>query len=95
MTGWITSGFVFAALATGVGAQEKSLLVGAVISQTGSHAAAAADYRKGLILWAEAINAGDQSATNWNHLQRTGRALRKRENAERGFERFVRTTDNH
>src|SRR4051812_5562946 len=58
MTGWITSGFVFAALATGVGAQEKSLLVGAVISQTGSHAAAAADYRKGLILWAEAINAG-------------------------------------
>src|SRR4051812_2097865 len=58
MTGWITSGFVFAALATGVAAQEKPLLVGAVISQTGSHAAAAADYRKGLVLWAEVINAG-------------------------------------
>jgi len=58
MTGWITSALAFAALATGAAAQEKPLVVGAVVSQTGSHAAAAADYRKGLVLWADEVNAG-------------------------------------
>src|SRR3954468_4471350 len=57
MTGWITSAFVLALLASGAAAQDKGLVVGAVISQTGAHAAAAADYRKGLLLWAEQVNA--------------------------------------
>lgn len=50
MIGWITSVLLLAAVAT---AQEKPLVVGAVVSETGAHAAAAADYRKGLLLWAE------------------------------------------
>jgi len=50
MIGWITSALFLAALAT---AQEKPLVVGAVVSETGAHAPAAADYRKGLLLWAE------------------------------------------
>ena len=49
MTGWITSALFL--LASGAAAQP--LVVGAVISETGAHAAAAADYRKGLLLWAE------------------------------------------
>lgn len=61
MTGWITSAPLFftvlAALAPGAAAQDKALIVGAAISQTGSHAAAAADYRKGLLLWADQVNA--------------------------------------
>jgi branched-chain amino acid transport system substrate-binding protein len=61
MTGWITSAPLFfaalAALASGAAAQEKPLAVGAVISETGSHAAAAGDYRKGILLWAEQVNA--------------------------------------
>jgi branched-chain amino acid transport system substrate-binding protein len=57
MTGWITSALLVAALAT---AQEKPLVVGAVVSETGAHAAAAADYRKGLLLWAEQANAAGQ-----------------------------------
>lgn len=56
MIGWITSSaFVLTAFASGAAAQ--SVTVGAVISETGSHAAAAADYRKGLLLWAEQANA--------------------------------------
>jgi len=54
MIGWITSALLLAAVAT---AQEKALVVGAVVSETGAHAAAAADYRKGLVLWAEQVNA--------------------------------------
>ena len=50
MIGWITSALFLVAVAT---AQEKPLVVGAVVSETGAHAAAAADYRKGLLLWAE------------------------------------------
>jgi ABC-type branched-subunit amino acid transport system substrate-binding protein len=50
MIGWITSALLLAAVAT---AQEKPLVVGAVVSETGAHAAAAADYRRGLLLWAE------------------------------------------
>jgi len=61
MTGWITSAplvlAVLAALVSGAAAQDKALLIGAVVSQTGSHAAAADDYRKGLLLWAEQANA--------------------------------------
>jgi branched-chain amino acid transport system substrate-binding protein len=57
MTGWITSAFLFAAALSSAVAQESALVVGAVVSETGSHAAAAADYRKGLLLWAEQTNA--------------------------------------
>ena len=57
MTGWITSALFLAASASGVAAQEKPFAVGAVVSETGSHAGAAADYRKGLLLWAEQANA--------------------------------------
>jgi branched-chain amino acid transport system substrate-binding protein len=57
MTGWITSALVFAAALSSAAAQESALVVGAVVSETGSHAAAAADYRKGLLLWADELNA--------------------------------------
>ena len=57
MIGWITSAVLLAAVAT---AQEKPLVVGAVVSETGAHAGAAADYRKGLLLWAEQANAAGQ-----------------------------------
>jgi len=57
MTGWITSALVLAAALSSAAAQESALVVGAVISETGSHAANAADYRKGLLLWTEEVNA--------------------------------------
>src|SRR2546425_2468438 len=57
MTGWITSALALAAALSSAAAQESALVVGAVISETGSHAAAAADYRKGLVLWADELNA--------------------------------------
>jgi branched-chain amino acid transport system substrate-binding protein len=57
MTGWITSALALAAALSSAAAQEKALVVGAVISETGSHAAAAADYRKGLVLWGDEVNA--------------------------------------
>jgi branched-chain amino acid transport system substrate-binding protein len=56
MTGWITSALLLAC-ALAAQAQEKPLVIGAVISETGSHATAAADYRKGVLLWAEQTNA--------------------------------------
>src|SRR5262245_31352064 len=34
-----------------------SLLIGAVVSQTGVHAELAADYRKALLLWQDEVNA--------------------------------------
>jgi ABC-type branched-subunit amino acid transport system substrate-binding protein len=55
MTGWITSALLLASCAAA--AQESALVVGAVVPETGAHAAAAADYRKGLVLWAEEMNA--------------------------------------
>lgn len=55
MTGWITSALLLASCAAA--AQESALLVGAVVPETGAHAAAGADYRKGLVLWAEEMNA--------------------------------------
>ena len=57
MTGWITSALVFCAALSSAAAEESALVVGAVVSETGAHAAAAADYRKGLVLWAEETNA--------------------------------------
>ena len=57
MTGWITSALVLAAVAASAAAQEGSIVVGAVISQSGAHAGAAADYRKGLLVWQDEINA--------------------------------------
>lgn len=52
---WIISALLAAAapLAT---AQEP-VLVGAIVSQSGAHAAEAAEYRKGLVLWQEQANA--------------------------------------
>jgi len=55
MIGWITS-TVLLLWACGAMAQEP-IVVGAVISQTGSQAPAAAEYRNGLQLWAEQVNA--------------------------------------
>jgi branched-chain amino acid transport system substrate-binding protein len=40
-------------------AAQQPLLVGAVVSETGIHAALAADYRKALLLWQEQVNAGE------------------------------------
>src|SRR4051812_31224133 len=57
MIGWITSALVLGGALSSALAQEKPLVLGAVVSETGSHAAAAADYRKGLVLWAEQANA--------------------------------------
>jgi branched-chain amino acid transport system substrate-binding protein len=55
MTAWITS----AALVFGmsVAAAQETVVVGAVVSQTGAHARLAADYRNGLLLWQEEVNA--------------------------------------
>jgi branched-chain amino acid transport system substrate-binding protein len=57
MTGWITSALVLAAVASSTSAQEGTIVVGAVVSQSGAHAAAAEDYRKGMLLWQDEINA--------------------------------------
>jgi branched-chain amino acid transport system substrate-binding protein len=46
-----------AAAVTIASAQEAPLAVGAVVSQTGSQAALAAGYRKGLLLWQDEVNA--------------------------------------
>ena len=54
MTGWITSALLFAAVST---ALAQDAVVGAVVSATGAHAAAAAEYRQGMLLWQEQINA--------------------------------------
>lgn len=54
MTGWITSVALCAWLSLAVA---QDVVVGAVVSQTGAHAAAGAEYRKGLLVWQEEINA--------------------------------------
>ena len=46
-----------AAAVTIASAQEAPLVVGTVVSQTGSQAALAAGYRKGLLLWQDEVNA--------------------------------------
>jgi branched-chain amino acid transport system substrate-binding protein len=53
MIGWITS----ALFVLGAAAAEPPLVVGAVVSQSGPHAAAAAEYEKGMRLWEEEVNA--------------------------------------
>lgn len=55
MTGWITSAALF--IGVSVAAAQEAVVVGAVVSQTGAHAAAGAEYRKGLELWQETVNA--------------------------------------
>jgi branched-chain amino acid transport system substrate-binding protein len=58
MTGWITSALVFAAAVTASAAgEEAAIAIGAVVSESGAHAASAAEYRKGLELWEEQVNA--------------------------------------
>lgn len=62
MTGWITSALLAAAVLSSAAAREGAdgegaIVVGAVISQSGSHAAAAAEYRRGLLLWQDEVNA--------------------------------------
>ena len=69
MIGWITSVLFLAAVAT---AQEKPLVVGAVVSETGAHAAAAADYRKGLLLWAEQAGVNLQLKDDASEAAKTG-----------------------
>ena len=49
---------LIAALALPVSAQKPPLVVGAVVSQTGAHATAADEYRRGLMLWRDEVNAG-------------------------------------
>lgn len=56
MTSWITSFFVLA-LAAVAHAQEKPIVVGAVVSQSGFHAELAAGYVKGIQLWEAQVNA--------------------------------------
>ena len=56
MTSWITS-FLFLALATAAQAQQKPIVVGAVVSQSGIHADLAAGYAKGIQLWEAQANA--------------------------------------
>lgn len=58
MTGWITSALLaFAAAAVNAAAAEPAIIIGAVVSESGAHAGPAAEYRKGIILWEEEINA--------------------------------------
>jgi branched-chain amino acid transport system substrate-binding protein len=55
MTAWITSAALLLGLS--VAAAQDAVLVGAVVSQSGAHAGVAAEYRNGLILWQDEINA--------------------------------------
>src|ERR1051326_5499729 len=54
MTGWITSALLAAAASAALA--QTPVVVGAVVSQSGAHAAAATEYRKALLLWADEIN---------------------------------------
>ena len=55
MTGWITSLLLICWLS--VAAAQDAVVVGAVVSETGAHAGAAAEYRNGLLLWQQEVNA--------------------------------------
>jgi branched-chain amino acid transport system substrate-binding protein len=57
MTGWSTSALLLAAALSGAAAQPAPVLLGAAISQTGPHAEAGSDYRRGLLLWQDEVNA--------------------------------------
>jgi|1185.fasta_scaffold15575_2 branched-chain amino acid transport system substrate-binding protein len=56
MTGWITS-FVVLWACLGVATAQDAIVVGAVVSESGAHAGAAAEYRQGLLLWQDDTNA--------------------------------------
>ena len=56
MTGWITSFLVLGTWLCAAAAQD-AIVVGAVVSESGAHAGAAAQYRQGLLLWQDDINA--------------------------------------
>ena len=51
------SAVLVAALIRPAFAETPTLVIGAVVSQTGAHAAAAAEYQKGLMLWRDEVNA--------------------------------------
>lgn len=55
MTAWITSAALL--LGVSVAAAQETVVVGAVVSTTGAHAGPAAEYRNGLLLWQEDVNA--------------------------------------
>src|SRR5213080_3311189 len=57
MTGWITSALLLAAVTPASAAADEPIAIGAVVSESGAHAAPAAEYRKGLLLWQDEINA--------------------------------------
>ena len=58
MTSWITRLVAVAVLGISCAAGEEApIVVGAVVSQTGAHAAPAEGYRKGLLAWEAEINA--------------------------------------
>jgi branched-chain amino acid transport system substrate-binding protein len=57
MTGWITSALLALAAGTAGAAADEPIAIGAVVSESGAHAAPAAEYRKGIILWEEEVNA--------------------------------------
>lgn len=56
MTGWITS--LALAVAASPAVSQEPVVVGAGISQTGAQAALAEQYRRGILLWQEGVNAG-------------------------------------
>jgi branched-chain amino acid transport system substrate-binding protein len=56
MTGWITSALL-AAVVSVAAAQTPPVVIGAVVSQSGTHAAPATEYHKALLLWMEETNA--------------------------------------
>ena len=55
MTAWITSAALL--LGATLAVAQEAVVVGAVVSQTGAHASPAAEYRNGLLLWQDEINA--------------------------------------
>jgi len=56
MTAWITS-VALLAFAPALALAQEAIVVGAAVSQSGSHAAEAEEYWKGLIVWQEELNA--------------------------------------
>jgi branched-chain amino acid transport system substrate-binding protein len=56
MTAWITSALLFCGWLS-VAVAQDAVVVGAVVSTTGAHAGPAAEYRQGLLLWQDDINA--------------------------------------
>src|SRR5689334_6220638 len=55
MTGWITSLVLFGGWLCAAAAQD-TIVVGAVVSESGAHAGAAVEYRQGLLLWQDDVN---------------------------------------